>query len=378
MSSKKLHVIIVAALAFLLMLNGCAKEPEITPEPPTTAVTAAPHYPAVTPSPSAQPTPTPTPEPTPEPTPTPYNGPVNPLTGLPVDVDISEKRPIAVMINNLREAQPQCGVSQADIIYETLAEGGITRMLAIFSDVSDIGPIGSVRSSRDYYIDLAQGLDAVYVHAGGSPQAYSALSARHITHIDGVRGYYELFYRDEERVKTSAWEHAYFTTGELLSDLSAYSFRLDHEEGYECPLSFVDDGTPANGETVNTITVPFSDYKTGLFEYDAERGLYLISQYNSEYIDGNTGEQVGVTNVLVLRTSMGYISGDDAGRITVRMTGEGDGWFACGGKAVPIKWSKAAPEAPFVFTNEDGSELSFGRGTSYINIISTSKEPIFE
>ena len=362
--------------ALVLVFGSCNKPatPEITPEPPVTA-DVGPNTPDVTAAPA--PTPTPTPEPTPEPTPTPYAGPFDPLTGLPLDEDISSRRPIAVMINNLRAALPQCGVSSASIIYETLAEGGITRMLAVFSDVSDVGPIGSVRSSRDYYIDLAQGLDAVYVHAGGSPQAYSALSARGVTHIDGVRGYYELFYRDQERLKTTDYEHCYFTSGALLSKLPNYNLRLEHNEGYECPLKFTDDGTPENGGDAARITVKFSDYKTGQFIYDGA-GRYMIYQYGQMYTDGNTGMQVGVTNVLVLKTDVSLIAGDDAGRIKVRMTGEGDGWFACGGKYIPIKWSKASPEAPFVYTLEDGSELVFGRGTTYVNIVTATTEPTFE
>ena len=97
----------------LLLLSACGQE------------TAAP-----TPTPAlATPTPAATPTPTPEPTP--YAGPVNPLTGLPIEEDWVQKRPAAIMLNNLREALPQQGLSQADIIYEVPDEGGITRMMGI-------------------------------------------------------------------------------------------------------------------------------------------------------------------------------------------------------------------------------------------------------
>ena len=90
-------------------------------------------------------------------------GPVNPLTGLATDTDISGKRPFAVMINNIRVATPQCGISKADIIFETLAEGGLTRLMAVYQDIEDVGTIGSVRSARPYYIDIAMGFDAIFV-----------------------------------------------------------------------------------------------------------------------------------------------------------------------------------------------------------------------
>ena len=80
-----------------------------------------------------------------------------------------KNRPVAVMLNNLKAAQPQLGVSQADIIYEVPAEGGITRMLGVFQTLEGVGDLGSIRSARPYYLELALGHDALFVHAGGSP-----------------------------------------------------------------------------------------------------------------------------------------------------------------------------------------------------------------
>ena len=97
-------------------------------------------------------------EPDPEPV-YPYQ---NPLTGEGLETDLSGQRPIAVMINNLKKSLPQAGVSQADIIYEIPAEGGITRLLALFQSVEGVGEIGTVRSARDYYVSLAYGHDAIY------------------------------------------------------------------------------------------------------------------------------------------------------------------------------------------------------------------------
>ena len=92
-----------------------------------------------------------------------------PLTGEGLMEDVSGQRPIAIMLNNLSKALPQAGVAQADVIYEIVAEGGITRMLALFQDVEGVGEIGTVRSARDYYVSLAYGHDAIFLHAGGQP-----------------------------------------------------------------------------------------------------------------------------------------------------------------------------------------------------------------
>ena len=313
-----------------------------------------------------QPTPTPDPTPTPEP-----EGPVNPLTGLPMEEEQINARPIAVMLNNLKQAMPQLGVSQADIIYEVLAEGGITRMLGLYQSVDDVGLIGSVRSARTYYLELALGHDAVYLHAGGSLDAYEKIKTWKVTALDCVNGPYEgsLFWRDKDRIKNNGSVHSVVTSGETILKLfPTYSFRQEHEEGWVYEMQFAQDGTPGNGEQAEKIQVPFSSYKTGVFTYDSTTGKYLVEEYGAAYIDGNTGEQVAVTNVLVLKTACKLISGDDAGRITVDLTG-GEGWFACGGKMIPISWSKDGVNGQMVYTTQAGEPLTFGVGTTYVNII---------
>ena len=114
----------------------------------------------------------------------------------------------------------------------------------------------------------------------------------------------------------------------------------------------------------------YSNYKTATFDYDAASRTYLVGQYGGAYLDGNTGEQVGVTNVLALETSISVIPGDTAGRLSVRLTGSGSGTFFCGGKSIPIRWSKASRNASLVYALENGSPLALGQGRSYVCIFS--------
>ncbi len=309
----------------------------------------------------------------------------NPLTGEGTEVDLTANRPVAIMLNNLRKALPQCGVSQADMIYEVCAEGGITRMMAVFQSLDGVGSLGSVRSSRAYYVDLAAGLDAIYIHAGGSDGAYSAIKQYGVFNIDGVNGPYggTMFWRDANRRKTAGYEHSLFTSEERIEKLlsgSLSKMRQTHKEGYSLPLSFGEDGTP-NGSDANTISIRFSQYKTGLFTYAPQSKTYLVSQKvdgkDGPYMDGNNDQQVAVTNVLVLCTDISRIPGDTAGRLDVRLTGSGDGWFACGGKYIPITWSKASANEAFRFTAADGQELELGVGKTYINIVDDSDPVTF-
>lgn len=353
MSRKKLSLL----LTLVLLLSGCG-------------VGAAEN----TPVPASTPKPVPTAVPTPAvPTPTPYDGAYNPLTGLPLLSGSPEDRPIAIMLNNLKGALPQLGVSQADIIYEVLAEGGITRMLGVYQSVEGVGNIGSVRSSRPYYLELALGHDAVYLHAGGSPDAYDKIREWNVTALDCVNGPYEgtLFWRDSWRRKNLGYEHSVITSGERITSLfPSYSFRKQHSKDYHYKMSFTEDGTPVGGQTADTVKVPFSDYKTGVFTYEPEAGTYLVSEYGKPYVDGNSGEQVEVTNLLILKTRCANIAGDTYGRITVELNG-GEGWFACTGKYVPIRWEKGYPDGQLYYETEDGRSITLGQGRSYVCIVPT-------
>jgi uncharacterized protein Usg len=335
-----------------------------------------------TPAPSAAVVPSaePTPSPSATPSATPQLGAVDPLTGLGMEEALTKNRPVAIMMNNLKKALPMFGVSTADIIYEAPAEGGITRMLAVWQDASKVPQIGSVRSTRAYYLDLAQGLDAILLHAGGSPEAYAEIPKRGVTALDCVNGGWEgtLFWRDKDRIKNAGFEHSVFTSGERITQALKKVKRTAHEDGYDNTLRFSDDATPGNGQSAKTITLKFSDYKTGVFEYDEKSGLYAVSEYGKPYIDGEDGSQVCVKNVLVLYAPVTTIKGDKAGRLRVDLVGQGEGYFACGGKYTAIRWSKKSYSDPFVYTKVDGSALELSRGTSYINIFPDNQQAKFE
>ena len=340
------------------------------------------------PTPSSSPSPLPTASATPSPTletiPPDYDGPVNPLTGLPISEEWVNRRPVAVMLNNLKEALPQLGQSQADIIYEAPAEGGITRMVGIYQSLENVGTIGSIRSARPYYLELALGHDAVFIHAGGSEDAYAKISQWGVTSLDGVRGTYlgssensNLMWRDPVRRQNYALEHTVVTTGEaIIQRLPTYDIRLEHEDGYTYQMDFVEDGAPTNGTDATEITVPVSTYKTGKFLYNEDTGRYAVEEYGSAYIDGNNGQQVEVTNVVVVQTTIRN-TGDALGHITVDLSSGGSGYFACGGKITELQWSKRSPSGQFYYTDANGQPIQFGVGTTYVCIVPTSCQVSF-
>lgn len=371
----------------LLMVLLCACHPGEQPTPSSSA------SPAPTPTPSASqpvtPPPSETPQPSEAPTPSPSPSeepPVeltypNPLTGLPMEEDTANQKPVAVMLNNIKAAMPQQGNSQADIIYEVLAEGGITRMVGIYHDVSDLGIVGSVRSARLYFWDLALGHDAIFVHAGGSPEFYDTKDARGLSTVDGVNGYYAyattgLFWRDRERIegKYYAYEHSLLTSGEKLTEILTQRGEFGpHKDGYTYKMNFAANATPAGGENCAAVIVPFSNSKSTTFRYDRDSRLYMAEQYGGAMIDGNDNSQIAVSNVIILKTSCTVV--DDAGRMKIDLS-SGEGWFACGGKVIPITWKKGNCDQQLRYYTMDGKSLTLEQGKSYVCIIPLTRDII--
>jgi len=300
---------------------------------------------------------------------------INPLTGLGANYDVASSRPLGVMLNNIWDALPQVGIGGADIIFECLAEGGITRLFALFSEYHDLGVIGSIRSSRPYYLDFAQMFDAIYCHAGGSEDAYSDIAYRGINNIDGVRGDpLGVYYRDQTRMQTMAIEHTLMTTGDgIVRTIEYCGFRTDLRDGFDYPFSFAAWGTTEKpgGEECLKIHLPISTYQTVDYEYDSENSVYLRYQYNgSPHIDGATGEQLSFTNVIVIFcTTYAY---DAYGRLRVNTVGEGDGYFATAGEYIPIKWQRESQDGNVSFVRADnGEEIVLNRGKTFINVCPT-------
>ena len=154
----------------------------------------------------------------------------------------------------------------------------------------------------------------------------------------------------------------------IVPKSSVVGMLLEHEEDYRCQMNFVEDGTPAGGAEAPRITVPVSHYKTGGFTYDPDSRLYRVEEYGEPYVDGDSGEQVAVTNVIVLKTACRY-TGDSLGHITVDLSSGGTGYFACGGKVIDLTWSKDFPDGQLQYYDLSGSPISFGVGRTYVVIV---------
>lgn len=283
-------------------------------------------------------------------------------------------RATAVVINNLRDALPHYGTSQADFLYEFETESGITRMLAIYNDVSTMGQIGPVRSDRTFFNSIAVSYDAVIAHCGGSVRGRNAgyedssNKIENWAHLDAT--YYEgvYFYRDNDRYQNQGynWEHCLFTDGtKLQKGLEKLGIAAPTDRSSDFGLTFQEDVT-LNGAVANTVTITFQDGKTTTFTYDAEAGVYNTSQYGSEYRDANNGEIVKFRNVMILYSEQWKRSDGEYPRSYYNLIGEGEGLLAIDGKVVKIKWARESLYSPYTYTLLDGTPITLGTGHTYV------------
>lgn len=355
----KKWIALLLALVMALSLAACGKTAE------TSSVSEAP---AVSSTPVSEPESEPEPEPEPEPVAPAYT---NPLTGEAVESDISGNRPLAVMLNTLKKALPQSGCGSADMLFEIPEEGGITRIMAVFQDPTGVGDIGTVRSTREYFVSMAMGLDAVLAHAGASYSAKAILEEEGYTTLNFM-SHGDLYWRDADRKSRLGTEHSLYTSSDNLQNYLAETdtIRSTHEDGYVSSFSFTDNGTPAGGSAATDVTVSFSGYKDTHFVYDADTGKYMVYAFDEPYTDANSGEQVGVTNVLVLPTAQ---STKEDGQLQEFDLSGGTGYFICGGSYVEINWKKGGLYDQLKLTNTDGTPLNLGVGTTYICICDTDR-----
>lgn len=294
-----------------------------------------------------------------------------PVKTLKIVDENSKSRPYAVMINNNHAAWPQCGVQDAYIVYEIIAEGGITRMMAVYKD-QDTAKIGSIRSARHYFLDYANENDAIFVHWGGSPQAYSKLSS--MNHLDGIALEGSVFFRD--RTLNRDYEHTGFTSMENVkayAEKQGYTRDTNKDLLLNYSVDEIDMSKIANAEETNDVTIRYSDYHTTSYEYDAENKVYKRSMSGKANVDLVTGEQYTAKNIIIYKVSNYTINdGENKGRQELDNIGKGTGYFVTGGYVIPITWEKTSHSEQTVYKYEDGTELQVNDGNTFIQICPTN------
>ena len=293
---------------------------------------------------------------------------INPLTGEKTDEKTAMRRAYAISIGNTAKASPQEGLAAADILIEWMATITVTRFCALYQSFDGTEPaIGGTRSARVNLIDALNGMDVIFISAGGPQVAYDRINELDMTYINLLSKGESLTYRDAVRRETMAYEHSLMLRPDLLEEkIAKLVDRTEHEDGYTPFFDFAADGTPENGEKADEVKIKFGiGKKTTTFFYDAEKGTYSGLNGEKRLMDAKTGEDLTFRNLLILSVDT-KDKGDGSSHVVTKIPGNGEGYFVCGGRTIPIKWEKKDNRSPFIFTEADGSPLAIGVGKTYM------------
>lgn len=280
------------------------------------------------------------------------------LTGVGTESTDHSIRPIMVMIENSPQARPQSGMHMADIVYEVLAEGNITRFLTVFqSEEPEV--IGPVRSIRPYMIQVADGIDPVIAHAGWSPEAQRMLTTVRRANLNQVVGADHLyFWRSNER---RAPHNLYTSIEKIREGQEAKQFR---EEWNKITLNFNPDDHEYTGEAAHKVKVNYYSTYHVSYEYDDEEGTYKRFMLDQPHVDKETDTQLTAHNIIIAETAHRVL--DNAGRREIDVKGPGDGYLVQQGKVEKVTWETIDG---FIRVFKDGEELHLVPGKTWINIV---------
>ena len=285
-----------------------------------------------------------------------------------VDIN-SNSRSYAVMINNHASARKNhAGLQDAYLVYEMIVEGGITRYMAIFKD-QDTSKIGSIRSSRPYYLDYVMENDAIYVHWGWSPQAQSDISKYSINNINGLYLEGKYFFRD--KTLNVAYEHTGFSSIELLKKAATglnYRTTTDKDLLLNYSVEEILLNDKENTQVANNVKIVYSSYVNTSYVYDSTNKVYKRYVNGAVHKDAVTGEQYTAKNIITYQVKNSVISNDDKGRQEFENIGSGEGYYITNGYATKIKWEKTSRQSQTVYKYLDGTEINVNDGNTYIQI----------
>lgn len=289
----------------------------------------------------------------------------SPLTGLPVaSAAIAQQPVVGVMIENLYpNARPQSGLGQAGAVYEALAEGGITRFLAVFQEPLPAS-IGPVRSLRPYYLDWGLEYGAPVAHAGGSQPALAAVPGSGLKDINALIYDGNYFYRTSDR----SAPHNLYTDNQKLPALVA-------KLGYATAPAFQPQPRKADKAVTPaphpTIKINFSSSPYAVeYDFDAAADTYNRVMGGVPHIDRNPNTQIQVKNIVLEYVPTSYgIQPDGKPETDLHIVGSGQAVVFNDGTAITGTWNKASESAPTQLLDTTGKPIALNRGNTWYEVI---------
>ncbi|MDI3534420.1 MAG: hypothetical protein PWQ82_785 [Thermosediminibacterales bacterium] len=357
LSLKGLGILIVFLLISSLVLSGCSN----IRQGENTAAKSETSEEKIISRENPDENPETSPNPVPEPVEPLIKNPVRcPLDGQIVEKDSVERRPLAVMVENHPKARPQSGLNKADIVYEALVEGGISRFMPIYLH-NDVDRIGPVRSSRHYYLDIVLEYNAIYAYFGGSPKAWEDIPK---LGVEGLNGIYDglTYWRDDAR---KIPHNVYTTTTKIRAGAERKGFAKQKPMR---KFDFSDEPYKPGGAKADEVEIVYSPFNyTVKYIFDEEAGTYKRYMDGKPHTDAETGEQLQAKNIIIQYAKTNVI--DSEGRLDIRLVGKGDGLYITNGYSEKITWEKKSRPSKTVFYDEEGKEIKLNPGQTWIQIV---------
>ena len=320
---------------------------------------------------------------TPEPTATPEPYEANALTGEAKDADYPEgQRVTAVMVNNITDARPQRGLSDAKMLFEIKVEGGITRFMALFNSCEELPTIGPIRSARDQFFRLVLPWQPIYIHDGESVvqkqyiKNYSYDEWNLNNGGNGYRDFNRKNWRGYSYNNGLVYEHTEYTDAEHVGKYIT-SNDVDTSRTYNSTFfNFVDyreAPRQVNGDDAAQVTIVHSENYRTRFTYDSSLGDYM------DTVDENNERQLAFDNVVVLFTDIHTYPGHEAQDLQyAEYSWGGVGYYCYGGHIEKIRWTKGTDLEALQLWNYDMTEnLQVNTGKSYVAVVDVDEASRF-
>jgi hypothetical protein len=283
---------------------------------------------------------------------------------------LNQKPVTAVMVENSLDARPQSGLSAAGVVFEAVAEGGVTRFMALYQDTTptDVGPI---RSARPYYIQWAMGFDAAYAHVGGSPAALADIASWGVKDMNQFSngGSYH-------RISSRAAPHNVYTGIDTLN-------QLESQKGYTSTYTGFTRKKEAASKTPTATSLDFSlsgyTYDPH-YDYNATTNSYNRSEAGEPQTDANTSAQLSpkVVVAMVVPMARGELDSSGAYYSDYNPIGSGTAYVFQDGILTMGHWNKADNSGTLSFTDDAGNALPLNPGQTWITAITSTDKATYK
>jgi hypothetical protein len=280
-----------------------------------------------------------------------------------------------VMIDNHPDALPQFGLSDADIVYSTIVEGGITRFLAFFSNLSDVEKIGPIRSARPYFLDIVSEINPLYVHVGGSNDALTKIKELELNDLNEMTSWGPLYFDREEDIGYFAPHNTFIYAEKMNQAYLDFGFSTTDFTSW----SFAEEEKKTEDVSVSTIRIDYSVGNLSDVEYlySEEKKVFHRHQNNVDYKDAGNNELIEIDNLIIQKVPREEIL-DRVGRLAIDLVGEGEALYFSRGQVTIMTWQKKDITSRTKYFDEAGEEMKFSPGNFWIEIVPGTREVIYE